>query len=310
MYVKLFDNNNFKLVAQTKLDQLGSDPRAKILAKLILEDIKEANPHIRIDEEKEISHIISHCVQLLSSLSPIIRNSITLSTGIKTDYKIRRAHLEDRLMYNRGIEDKVLPQLESIISNNGLTISSVDIVLLGDELNTNYFKDTLTRKFANVSGFSSLIDEKLLKRMLADVSMNNYSINAKVLRELPKNPIVDSRGVSQIIQKTNTEISKPQIKVPRVFETPPILNTPPVIKAPPIPPIPVIPVKHVMPVKQVNSNLENKQVPKPEIKAPPIIKPEFKLPPVMKEVKQVEVSPLPPRAKVPPPPPPPPIKKK
>ena len=85
LYVKLFDNNNFKLVAQTKLDQLGSDPRAKILAKLILEDIKEANPHIRIDEEKEISHIISHCVQLLSSLSPIIRNSITLSTGIKTD---------------------------------------------------------------------------------------------------------------------------------------------------------------------------------------------------------------------------------
>jgi hypothetical protein len=205
-------------------------------------------------------------------------------------------------MYNRGIEDKVLPQLESMISNNGLTISSVDIVLIGDELNTNYFKDTLTRKFANVFGFSSLIEEKLLKRMLADVSMNNYSINAKVLHELPKNPIDDSRVVNQIIQKITTEISKPN----RVFETPPILNTPPVVKAPPIPVIPPIPP---IPERQVNSNSENKQVPKPEIKAPPIIKPEFKLPPVRKEVKKIEVSPLPPRAKVPPPPPPPPNKK-
>ena len=123
LYVKLYKSPDFSLVGQIKLEQLGSDPRAKILAKLILEDIKEASPHIYI-EEKEVAYIINHCTQLLSSLSPIMRNELELSTGVRTDYKIRLAHLEDRLMYNRGVEDKVIPQLESILSTNAKRLAN------------------------------------------------------------------------------------------------------------------------------------------------------------------------------------------
>ena len=149
--------------------------------------------------------------------------------------------------------------------------------------------------------------EIINKLVFRDFFNNTYSkVNFEV-DDFKSNIIISC--LNSLLTKENS-ISEINQLPTSAIKTPPILNTPPVIKAPPIPPIPVIPVKHVMPVKQVNSNLENKQVPKPEIKAPPIIKPEFKLPPVMKEVKQVEVSPLPPRAKVPPPPPPPPIKKK
>lgn len=89
----------------------------------------------------------------------------------------------------------------------------------------------------------------------------------------------------------------------RQIPTTPI-QTPPNGK-PPVVIIPSIAAKKI-------SILEIKQIPKPEVKKPPIIKPEVKLPPVIKDVKKVEVPPLPPRAKVPPPPPtpPPPIKKK
>jgi hypothetical protein len=281
LYVKLFKAPAYGLLGQIQLEQLGSDPRAKILAKLILEDIKEASPHIYIEEEKEIAFIINHCVQLLSSLSPIMRNDIELSTGVRTDYKIRLAQLEERLMYNRGIEDKVIPQLENILSANGIVGSSVDIILNGDKLNTNYFKDKLTKKFPNVYGVSSLIQEKLLKSIFSTFASEGYRLSLKVSSAAPSGVLKGAENLAPVVN------------------TPPKINIPPVVKTPPLP------------AKQVNGNLDNKQILKPEIISPPIIKPEFKLPPVNKDVKKVEVPPLPPRAKVPPPPPPPPpIKKK
>ncbi|MEN9445650.1 MAG: hypothetical protein RL728_162 [Bacteroidota bacterium] len=290
LYVKLYKSPDFSVVGQIKLEQLGSDPRAKILAKLILEDIKEANPHIYIEEEKEIAFIINHCAQLLSSLSPIMRNELELSTGVRTDYKIRLAHLEDRLMYNRGVEDKVIPQLESILSANGMSSSSVDIILNGDELNTNYFKDRLNKKFSNVFGVGSLIESKLLKLIFSDISSNVYKLNPNIkLGHIEK-------------EEKAVPVSKipPLIDTPPVAKTSPVVNTHPVAKTPPVVKFPIVPNKNNV------TTTENK----PEVKLPPIIKPEVKVPPVIKEEKKVDIPP-PLKGKIPPPPPPPPrIKKK
>jgi len=290
LYVKLYKSPNFSLVGQIKLEQLGSDPRAKILAKLILEDIKEASPHIYIEEEKEVAFIISHCTQLLSSLSPIMRNELELSTGVRTDYKIRLAHLEDRLMYNRGIEDKVIPQLESILSANGMSSSSVDIILNGDELKTNYFKDKLTKKFSNVFGVESSIESKILKLIFSDISSNGYKLNQKI-----------TSGHFVNAEKTVPVSNTPQVLTnPPVVNTPPIINTPPKVTLPPVVKVPPVPNK-----KNVTTT-ENK----PEVKLPPIIKPEVKVPPVIKELKKVDIPPTSKGKIPPPPPPPPPIKKK
>jgi hypothetical protein len=312
LYVKLFSLTNFNLIGSIKLDQLGSDPRAKIIAKLILEDIKEANPHIYIDEEKEISFIINHCIQLLSSLSPIMRNEILLSTGVKTDYKIRLSHLEERLIYNRGIEDKVIPQLESIITANGMEISSVDIILKGDELNTNYFKDKLTKKFPNVYGISSLIEVKLIKLMFSQISSSDY----KIISKLVNSDIVDLSKTTT--KKLNTNEAKVIIKpqAPMISGVPPVpilpgsnrasvLKSSPVaspvpkpIKVPPpvsAPKMPTIPSKSISTNSKDNSKLQEKSI-KPNAT-------------IKNEVKPLSV-PLPPVSKVklpPPPPPPPPL---
>jgi hypothetical protein len=282
------------LVGQTKLAQLGSDPRAKILAKLLLEDIKEASPHIYIEEEKEVAYIINHCTQMLSSLTPLMRNELELSTGVRTDYKIRLANLEDRLMYNRGIEDKVIPQLESILSANGISSSSsVDIILNGDELNTNYFKDKLTKKFPNVFGVGSSIESKILKLIFSDISSNGYKLNQKI-----------TSGHFE-----NAEKTVPVSKTPPVATNPPVVNTPPIVNT--LPKVTMPPVVKVPPVPNKNNINTTENI--PEVKVPPIIKPEVKVPPIIKEVKKDDI-PLPPPLKgkipPPPPPPPPPIKKK
>jgi hypothetical protein len=291
LYVKLYKSPDFSLVGQIKLEQLGSDPGAKILAKLILEDIKEASPHIYIEEEKEIAYIINHCTQLLSSLSPIMRNELELSTGVRTDYRIRLAQLEDRLMYNRGVEDKVIPKLESILSANGMLSSSVDIILSGDELNTTYFKDKLTKKFPNVFGVGSLFESKILESIFCDISSNGYKLNQKVT----------SLHIENAEKTVPVSVTPPVVKTPPVVNTPPIVNTPSKVTLPPVVKVPPVPTKNNI------ATTENK----PEVKVPPIIKPEVKVPPIIKKVKKEDI-PLPPplKGKIPPPPPPPPPNKK
>jgi hypothetical protein len=221
-----------------------------------------------------------------------MRNELALSTGVRTDYKIRLAHLEDRLMYSRGVEDKVIPQLESILLTNGLSSSSVDVILHGDELNTNYFREKLTKKFPNVFGVGSSIESKILKLIFADISSNGYKLNSK-----------NRSGHIENAEKTvPVSVTPPVVKTPPVVNTPPIVNTPPKVTLPPVVKVPPVPTKNNI------ATTENK----PEVKAPPIIKPEVKLPPIIKEVKKVDI-PLPPPLKgkiPPPPPPPPPIKKK
>lgn len=290
LYVKLYKSPDFNLVGHIKLDQLGSDPRAKIIAKLILEDIKESYSHIHIEEEKEIAHIINHCAQLLTSLSPIMRNDIELSSGVRTDYKIRLAHLEDRLMYNRGIEDKVIPLLENILSANGMNNSAVDIILNGDELNTTYFKDKLTQKFSNVYGVTNLINSKVLGSLFVDIASNGYRTSTTVVG-LPQTTHPHKDNISTTnASSAVASVSPPVIKIP-------VTST----KTPPLPSI-----------KGVNTT-DKKIETKPVFKAPPIIKLEVKAPTVIKDVKKT-VPPPPPVQKLktsppPPPPPPPPVQK-
>jgi hypothetical protein len=277
LFVKLFKSPSFNLASQLKLEHLGSDPRAKIIAKLILEDIKEANPHIYIEEEKDIAHIINHCAELLSSLTLIMEGRIELSNGIKADYRIKNADLESRMIYNKGVEDKVIPELERIIAANGLNISLIDVILIGDELNTNYFKDRLNKKFSNVYGIGSLLQDKILNLIFANIAASGYQI-----------------------KKVGNFQSDVGVNDAPIVVKPPILIIPPIISA------------SGKPSKDVISNDKKKigklNEPKTAIVAKPIknenpkTKPDLKTPIVNIVNKETK--------KIPPPPPPPPPNKK
>jgi hypothetical protein len=78
------------------------------------------------------------------------------------------------MMYSKGIEDKVIPKLLEILSFNGLSQSSTDVILIGDDLNTTYFKEKLSRTFPYVTGIESNIEKKLLKRIFTEIATNHY----------------------------------------------------------------------------------------------------------------------------------------
>jgi len=287
LFLKLYSAEH-NLLSQIKLDELGSDPRAMIIAKLILEDVKEANPFIQINEEVELAYIITHSNALLSSLSPLMRNEIELSTGLRVDYKIRLSDFNDRLIYNRGIEDKVIPHLESLISEHGLSNSFVDFILVGDELNTPFFKEKLTKKFPAVIGIPSKFLSMILKSIFTEVSSMGYQLGSK----------------ESTFKKDDTLL---YIKTSPIIAVPPKIKTPPPVlkSAVEIPPI-VVKLPPV-PGKSICGNLGHAQLPNPEIKLPTIIKPEAKLPPI---IKKVVAPPIPSSGvKMPPPPPPPPPNK-
>jgi hypothetical protein len=183
LYVKLFGYPQSVLLDRMMLEDLGSDPRAKILATLILEDIRDASPHIHCDFDKDIPFILDHCVALLGSLKPIMQNTIVLSSGKQAEYKIRQIHLEDRLMYNRGIEDKVLPRLSEFLFNNGLDPSRIDVILVGDEINTDYFKEKLSKKFPRISGVGNVVKQKVLKVIFRDIVSCQYTLKSSTKNE-------------------------------------------------------------------------------------------------------------------------------
>lgn len=270
LFIKLY-NSDYRLLSQFKLEDSGSDPRAKILAKLILEDIKEANPFISINEEVEIGFIIKHSTGLLSSLSPLMRNEIELTTGVKADYKILLSHMNDRLTYSRGIEDKVIPKLESLLLENNLINSSIDIFLVGNELNTNYFKEKLTKKFPNVFGITSTIQSKVLGSIFAEISSNGYvsissgsSVTKNSTDSAFKTPPLARMPTDVKLKPSEKPIISPVVKMPPRVTKSPVVNMPPkVIKSPMI----NIPPKVNIPPK-INIPLTSKSPPPPPPKLP------------------------------------------
>jgi len=261
LYVQLFSSRHEFLV-KFKLPELGSDPRAKILAKLILEDIKEANPHLHIEEEVEIGFIINHCTSLLSSLTPLIRNQIELSTGVRTDYKVRLGHMEERLAYNRGIEDKVIPQLESILGENGLDNSLVDLFLLGDQINTNYFHEKLTKKFPYVTGVPNSIEVKILKSIFVEIASNGYELEVSGNKSSFEVASGQEREETNRIPYPKGPIEEPPVKRAGDQGNGSKLSTflPPGVKS-----SPPLPISRPLTVPTVES--------KPVVRTPPIVKP-------------------------------------
>ena len=294
LYIKLYTYPGYGFQGLVKLDELGSDPRAKILAKLILEDIKEASPHIYFEEDNEVAHIVSHCASLLNNLTPIMRSEIELSSGTRTEYKIRLSDLEDRMMYSRGIEDKVMPRLESIMNENGQSSSNIDIILFGNDINTDYFKEKLNKKFPYVVGISSTAQLKILKSIFASIVTSGYRIQASMA---PGN-LGGAVNLPSPSAPPSPVSGRPAAPAPPKPGAPPAPVAPPKPAAPPAPVgKPAAPQAPAPPASKVAG-------PPPAPKAPtPPPPPAAKTPPPPPPKAKTPPPPPPPKAKTPPPPP-------
>ena len=287
LFIELYSNVFLNPISHVIVEEQGSDPRIKYMAKMIYDDAMSTT-RLNLDLKKELSHLLPCAKEFLLQDSALPKGDITLSDGTNCWVKLKRKDLDQLLVYDEGIS-KVIKAIEKILSENAVQSNKVQLILNGDSVNTEYLIDKLKEKYGNVIGTPAKSQNEVLKLLFKDISDDGYQIKHK------------SSSGSSTSALINTSSN---LKEPPVAKTPPVVNTPPIVNAPPKVTLP--PVVKVPPLPDKNNihTTENK----PEGKSPPILKPEIKLPPVIKDVKKVEVPPLPPRAKVPPPPPP--IKKK
>lgn len=297
LFIELFSKSFINPISHVIVEEQGSDPRIKYMAKMIYDDAM-ATARLNLNLKNELSHLLPYAKEFLLQDSAIPKGDITLSDGTNCWVKIKRKDLDQLLIYDEGIS-KIFKAIEKILTENAVQSNIVQIILNGDSVNTQYFIDKLKEKFGNVIGTPAKTENEVLKLLFKNISDDGYQIKHKSSSDSSTSAAINTRS----------NFNEPPIaKIPPVATNPPVVNTPPIINTPPKVTLP--PVVKVPPVPNKNNVTITEN--KPKVKLPPIIKPVVKVPPVIKEVKKVDI-PLPPPLKgkiPPPPPPPPPIKKK
>lgn len=295
LFIELYLNVFIKPISHVIVEEQGSDPRIKYMAKMIYDDAMSTT-RLNLDLKKELTHLLPYAKEFLSQDSAIPKGDITLSDGTNCWVKLKRKDLDQLLVYDEGIS-KINRAIDKILSENAVQSNKVQLILNGDSVNTEYFIDKLKEKYGNVIGTPAKTQNEVLKLLFKNISDDGYQIKHKSSSDSSTSAAINTRS----------NFNEPPVaKTPPIATNPPVVNTPPIINTPPKVTLP--PVVKVPPVPNKNNvtTTENK----PEVKLPPIIKPEVKVPPVIKEVKKMDIPP-PSKGKIPPPPPPPPpIKKK
>jgi hypothetical protein len=293
LHVRFFDNQKQLVANRMVIAGLGVDPRASILANLIMEDVRKSSPYVYIDSDKERQFIVKHAAVLCRSLQPVMRGSIVLSTNDKVDYKIKLKDMEDRLAYNRGLEDRLMPELDHLIRINGLTAQEVEIVLLESAEYSAYLRERLSLRYPSVKTVGDGYDTKILVSLFRQIRQSGYSVQRVA-------PTTDR----QVTMPANTA-AVPAFAAPPSGGVVPPTSSARVVSPPPVPPKSVAPP----PPPAKPSVTPPPPPPKPPQSSP---KPPPPPPSPPKSVPKAPPPPPPPppsQTKQPPIPPPPPRKK-
>lgn len=250
-YFHLIGKNSPLHLARKVLEGKGQDPVLDVVLDFLVEiAIAKGSMLKHIDIKKELKN---DAIAILNKIPDglvihTVRNNNLDVNPLKISF--HKNEIEGRIN-NRQSLNFIQNEFDSFRRQNNA--EQLPIFLGGEIINKSVFRDFFNNTYSKVNfeedDFNSNIIISCVNRLLT--KENSISDN----RQIPTTPI------QTLLKET-----------PPVVKTPPILHTPPVVKSPPLP------------VKHVNSNLENKQAPKPEIKAPPIIKPVIKIPQGKKDV--------------------------
>jgi len=212
--LRSIDNNLFfqyifplnRIVKHTSyLRGLGSDPRVNILAELIVKDIEEVNPSVFIDVSKEVLFIRSSVNKLLKKLSPVISGEVSLSSGKNFSYKVRKKELDKQLQFYSGFE-KIFLEIEDLIQENSINLTNVSILVLGEEINTDYFLNVLAQKYTSVIGLDEGAINLILSKIFEKIEKNQFKLSQK---EQPQKP-----NLPPVPKGENKPPNVPEIKKP------------------------------------------------------------------------------------------------
>ncbi len=174
LYLQTFKYPSPDCIFLEHFEGQGSDPRVKILAELIIDDIQQSKPYLHLEKDKEVAHILLTVARLLQNPIPIMSGQVPLSNGDSEYFRVRLRDLDDRLSFYSGF-DRIYLSIEDIISKNNLSIEKLNILLLGQEINTNYFSDKLLKRYPSVKGVEENIALDAVKFIFKNISDNNYT---------------------------------------------------------------------------------------------------------------------------------------
>lgn len=176
LHLQLYLNSKDKPTFTSIIEGVGSDPRSKLLAELIFEDISINYPHLFLNKETEVAVLINEAKKALSEKQPLIMGSATLSNGKDCEYNVKIIAIEERLQYYTG-HQKINTEIESILAKCNMLSTSIQIFLNGDNVNTDYFIESLKKKFPNVKGIESSYFIDTMKFIFSKIIQTGYSAN-------------------------------------------------------------------------------------------------------------------------------------
>ena len=249
LYVNYFNFPQTDIISFRKLEGQGSDPRVKILASLILEDIKETLVQLRFDKDEELAYIIPSVVEFLKKSSNTIEGEVLFTSGKKYDFKVYSRDIESRLTYDQGFS-KINSVISEVITENNINTKELNIFIIGDQINTSYLIAKIANKFSDskILGIEKNIIDSSISFLFNQILDSGYKIKSKQSHISVKHTVAIpniSSGSTPIVNPT--KISAPPIQkseiVPPVKLTPPPIPTglkpqlPPSAKLPNTPPV-------------------------------------------------------------------------
>jgi hypothetical protein len=181
MYIGLYRGAVEKCESTLKIEGHGADPRVKILAEIIIEDIMTRNSYLRIDKDFEIGSLLLYSTSLLEHITPIISGNAILSDGKPYYFRIKERMLNEQLLYYSN-EIIVYSAIDDILKINSISANDISIILATTEINTSYFSSKLLKKYPHVIGVRELDQVNAMKLIFNFIEENNY----KTYKPLPE----------------------------------------------------------------------------------------------------------------------------
>lgn len=254
LYLELYKSLTEPITGFSKLIGLGADPRVKILAEEILEDIVALHPYLAINKEVELAEILPYAAGLLDENLAIIKGNAILTNGKSYSFEVKKRKLNDRLSYIT--KDGILFQgINSLLETNGVSIKDTVILLVGRELNTSFFENKLLSTYPRVIGVETNHCVDTMKLIFFKIAQSRYIVNKNdfsPLQPIPKQPIeppLPPRPTVNVPPPPMPVVKAPPPPMP-VAKVPPLPPPPPsrpVLKPPPPPPKPIVKVVKVSP---------------------------------------------------------------
>ncbi len=188
LYVSFYPYKAQPAAFTHKIDGVGLDPRYRICANYIYEQLCEKHPGIVISKEANWETLQQESQKVMESDSAIYMGQVYLNEGVTLDYMIMKMKLNALLANDTGAQN-VLSEVEHVIYDANIQPSQIDLVLEGS-VNTDYFIKLFKQHFSQVFHITEQIRKQIWnvffnKLLDSEVEMPDNWMQSQAVTDLP-----------------------------------------------------------------------------------------------------------------------------